>query len=418
MTETPLLGRLRLARDAAAGGPSPAWHKFCDTAYRDAVMAIEQPERAIAVSFQVPPEIPAALGLCPIAHELVSAAAAVPASRSALAAAAVDVAPGATTCEYQRMLWGLVAAGWIVNPRAFVATTLPCDDAWKMYEVAAARLHRPFFLIEAPGTPARPAGEAAVRSYVARQLAACAQRLGRVTGTRLTAGGVARAVEFSNRALAAHRRVDRLRQERPGILPAPRALRYFTLNARLGTLEAAQTLEALTNELTAPAPRGPAGALAPGAPRKRLLWVGVLPPFLPAVTADLEERYAVTVVYEESSAFEGAPLSAKSFFSDLAARTLAQHCCGPAARRAATLMRLARRFSADGVVQFSYPRCQAPLGSGAFIAAACKRMGIPFTEVTVELIDPSPYGAGRVGAQLEAFMPRVGARQKPRDAAG
>jgi benzoyl-CoA reductase/2-hydroxyglutaryl-CoA dehydratase subunit BcrC/BadD/HgdB len=409
--ETPLVQRLRLLRDAAASSGSRAWKGLCDSAYRDVTELCGRPDAVVALTFYVPPEIPAALGLIPVGHEfLAAAAAAIPAARPVLAAAAYDLAPATVTCGYQRMFWGLIASGWIPSPRAFLAATLPCDDAWKMFEVAAARLHRPFQLIEIPGAPGHASSEARARAYVARQLATCAARLGAATGTRLAPEAVARTVELSNRALTALRRVDRLRQERPGILPAPQALRYFTLHAKLGTPEAAEVFETLAEELNAPTPSGPAGLLAPGTPRKRVLWLGMPPLFMPALTAELEERYAVSVVYEEPSAFEGGPLAVKSFFDDLAARLLAQPGVGPPSRRAAALVRLARRFSADGVVHFSYPQCRALLGSAGYVAAACRRAGIPFAEVTGEVIDPGSHDAGRMCAQLEAFMARIGAR--------
>ena len=416
MPETPLLQRLRLVRDLAAGGGSRAWARYAAMSWEDAQGLVERPERYVAMTFHLPPEIPAALGLVPNPHEpLAGAAASLPAARELLAQAAGELPGQTAVCGYQRLFWGLLASGWLPPPVAFAASTFACDDVWKMYEAAAARWGRPFLGLDAPAV-AGPGG----RALVVEGLRAVAEGLAALTGTSLTDEGVARAVRLSNRALAAKLRVDRARRLRPEALESALALRYFTLYAKMGTPAAAEVLEALAEEAEGRA-AGAAGAGAAGAGAdaaagaaadRRLLWLGLVPLHRPAFTAELERRYRVTVVYEELSWFAWRRLREHHFFDDLACRVLALHYLGRASRRAEAALALARRFRADGVVHFSYAGCRTlPPGAG-FIAAACRAAGLPFCEVWGDVADPAAYDAARVESQLQAFMEMIGAARR------
>ncbi|MCL6450194.1 MAG: 2-hydroxyacyl-CoA dehydratase family protein [Acetobacteraceae bacterium] len=403
--EGPLLQRLRLMAGVSAGA-SGAQAAYFESLYADILQACSDPRGYLAATFYVPSEVPAALGISWLCSEpVVGAAASLPDAPAALSDSVrlLDLPPG--LCGYQRLFLGLIARGLLPPPRAFAAASSMCDDAWKMYEVAAWRLRRPFFLLDVPHLP----GPEATR-YLAHQLRRLAEFLASTFGCRLRRDRVEEAVTLSNRALHQKRRLDRARRLRPGAVDSAFGLRLFTLYCGFGGRRCLEVYRRLNSELAALPQQYPRGVQGP---ELRLIWLGLMPLFIPSLTRYLERKWRVKVVYEELGGFDWPELDAEELFERLADKLWAQPFLGPARARAQAAAQMAQEFAADAAIHLSYPGCRALPPAVPELRSALAAVGVPLLDVSAEVVDRSRYSAAATLLALDAFMEQVGARPRP-----
>lgn len=280
-----------------------------------------------------------------------------------------------------------------------------CDAKKKTWDILAK--NGGFHVLEVPhrkGPVDRELWRAEVAGFRAR--------LEGLTGRALEAGKLAGAVRLMNRK---RRALARLNAFRAAAKPPLRGLdALVVMQGALvdDPLRFTERLEALNDELEGRVRRG-VGVAAPGA--KRLMVSGC-----PSVMGNwklhhLLEAAGAVVVCDETctgTRYFSAEVEETSDGLDGQLAALADRylkiecsCFSPNEERLATVVRLAREYRVDGVVQYVLQYCHTYNLEAVSVAGALKEAGVPALKIVT---DYSEEDAGQLRTRIEAFLEGLG----------
>ena len=357
----------------------------------------EHPERVVWTSICLPSELIWGLGLTPFLPEVAAVVAAgLGLGARSLAEAAAGGCPP-DLCTVHRGAFGLEREGLMPPAAAYVATSHLCSVAGMMLAAEAWRQHKPFVLIDVPGS-----ADADAVDYVERQLEALIPRLEEATGARFDPDRLRVAIRRSNEARALAVEFHALRAARPAPIRGGQALGTVGLMAwLLGHPDGAAHFRAWRDYA--------AGRIARHDPEQpaqkvRLLWLHVGPHSGNTIVPHLEDHLGAVIAFEEHSHIWWEPLDEAHPLRALAARLVTQPQEGPIGRRLELVLDLVARYGCDGVVHFSHWGCRQTSGALSVLRDGLRREGIPLLDLDGDCLDPTNTPAGPLRTRIDAFV--------------
>lgn len=388
----------RLLRAAARRTQFPleATRQMTLYALRQTERAFLEPASVVWTSAFFPTEIVHALGLTVFSPEV---AAALLASLG-LAGACLDVAERAwyarDLCSFHRCAIGATLKGYFPPPRALLAAGHLCDSAPKTFEAVSRLTGARMFFLDVPRDTSREA-----QAYVAAQLRDIARELAVLFGVKWDTGRLVQAIETSEKFRRAAVAANQARQAVCNVRGSHMLNYIYLLFVGQGDPEAAEIYATLAREMVA------GGEPAPKETRPRLLWLHLKPYYDPFLVDYLEVERGVSIVFEEMNHVYWPPLDDGEPFNALARKVLAHHAYRTTAERAAVLVKLARYYRVDGVVQFAHWGCRATSGTVNLLMKLLRREGLPFLALDGDCIDRRDYAPEQLRTRLDAFLELV-----------
>jgi benzoyl-CoA reductase/2-hydroxyglutaryl-CoA dehydratase subunit BcrC/BadD/HgdB len=276
-----------------------------------------------------------------------------------------------------------------------------CDGKKKAYELFGQ--YAPLYVMELPHMKGA-ASKALWRSEIDRLVS----ELERVSGRELTAASLARGIREVNRKRRALQRLNQTRKSRPVPISGRDALLAVQVAFYDDVLRFSEKVEELAEELEGRVRAG-FGVAAANAPR--ILLTGS-PMSIPNWKIhDLLERAGAVVVAEEmctgSRYYEDLVPedrdSVASMLDGIADRYLGLNCAcfTPNGGRVADILRMAKEFNADGIVNASLQYCGPYQVEATLVDRAAKGAGIPILRIDT---DYSREDVGQLSTRVEAFL--------------
>lgn len=291
-------------------------------------------------------------------------------------------------CSYQSGFDYLLSNLGMPQPDGFVALSYACDDAWAYCSFASKKYSAPFFFVDAPNS-VEAFGDHLRELY--KKLKSKYRKV----------KSIEEVVEVSNQTIELKAKIDRLRFDNPGILDSMDAFRLFTVYNDLGSMQALDIMKNLWEKMlkvreTYILPKG-----------LKILWMGVIPLFYNRIVADMEKRYGCKVVFEELFDFNGNMLSVSNFFNDLAVRIMTSSYFS-VKNRLETNERYINAMRVDGVLHFSQRNCKSLPSMVPILRRNMLEAGIPFVEVSGDVIEPEYFRVDSFWSMLDAFFENFG----------
>nr|MDO8117463.1 2-hydroxyacyl-CoA dehydratase family protein [Candidatus Sigynarchaeota archaeon] len=144
----------------------------------------------------------------------------------------------------------------------------------------------------------------------------------------------------------------------------------------------------------------------PGMPdeRHRLLWVQNRVQFKTDLLEVLERDYYANVVIDELNYVYWDEMEPSNPLWSLAKRQIMHPLAGTAERRINFLLKMAREFHVDGVINPAHWGCRQSGGARSLFKDAFQEVGIPILHLDVDCVDERNYSKAQVLTRLEAFM--------------
>jgi benzoyl-CoA reductase/2-hydroxyglutaryl-CoA dehydratase subunit BcrC/BadD/HgdB len=279
-----------------------------------------------------------------------------------------------------------------------------CDGKKKMYELLGEMA--PLFVMELPHMK-RPEDRALWRAEIER----LAAKLAEVSGRTLTAENLAEAIKEVNDKRRALQRLNATRKASPVPISGKDALLAVQVAFYDDVPRFTTMVNKIADELEA---RVAAGEGAAPAAAPRVLVTGT-PMSIPNWKVyDVIEKAGGVVVAEEmctgsryySKLVDEVPADLPGMIDALADRYLDINCAcfTPNSSRMDDVIRLAREYKADGIVQCNLQFCAPYQIEATLVARAAQEAGIPTLRIDT---DYSAGDAGQLATRVEAFLEMI-----------
>jgi benzoyl-CoA reductase/2-hydroxyglutaryl-CoA dehydratase subunit BcrC/BadD/HgdB len=121
-----------------------------------------------------------------------------------------------------------------------------------------------------------------------------------------------------------------------------------------------------------------------------------------------------TVVMDELNDVLWEPIDPADPYPGMARRILSTPLAWPIAKRAENIVRLARAYRVDGVINPCHFGCRQSTGARGLITRALREAGLPVLNLEVDCVDPRSFSAGQLQTRVEAFLELLDANPPPR----
>lgn len=356
---------------------------------------------AVVTSIWLPSEPFLALGTNPVCAEALAGFVAAAKSEAGFAAEAEACGIPPTYCSYHRVLLGMAASNVLESPRMLASCSVACDANNLTFKALSRYWGTPHFYVDVP----YETDEASIR-YVADQLREMTHQAEEVFGRRLDEEALRACVDRTNRTLDNLQRALPLRRGR--YLASDMGLEMQEALAEhlwLGTPDTLAMSEQQLDDF----------AHADSYQGLNLVWAHTPPFFLDSLKRLLNQSQEAQIVasdmlYDQVLP-EGRAFGADQPFESMAERLV--RCCfnGPADRRAARLLELARATAADGAVVFCHWGCKETAGAAQLISSTLEEAGFPTLVLDGDGCDRSNDMEGQMSTRLTAFLEMLRARR-------
>ena len=299
----------------------------------------------------------------------------------------------ADLCSFHRVILGASSEGFLPRPDFLVSTSCPCDSAPLSFSCLAGLYGAEYLAVDVPMNDPL----AADTDLLAVQLEEIFARVSGPVGGGMD--GMRTAIELSNEAGQYARQVEELRRGTPCPMSGWDALGQLAVVYSMpGTKACVDFYRRLASELG-----DGSNSRAPANQEHRLLWMHIKP-YFPTDLPDLLEEKGAVIVAEEYSRWFWQEMDPDRPFESLARKILSHPSVGPAARRAESMVRLARDYRVDGAVHFSHRGCRQSGGCARQVRDELTAAGIRTLILDGECLDSREHNEGQTRTRLEAFL--------------
>lgn len=299
-------------------------------------------------------------------------------------------------CSYHRTVIGAAMERLLPPPDVLVGATFPCMGGVKALKRVGELYDVPVFVINVPYDDSPESVE-----YLVGQYKAMIDHVAEATGRKLDQGRLKRAMELTNEARRYLLEVEELAKRVPSPV-GPNDLKNFIINVLLlGTPAGVEVARAFRDELRDRVERGAAGL--PNE-RYRLLWIQNRIQFRTSLLDELARRHGANVVVDELNHVYWGEMDPDDPLRSIAVRAVTHPLVGPARRRVEVLLKLAREYRVDGVVNPSHWGCRQNGGARGLFKEALQAAGVPYVNLDVDCVDERNYSEAQLLTRLEAFL--------------
>jgi benzoyl-CoA reductase/2-hydroxyglutaryl-CoA dehydratase subunit BcrC/BadD/HgdB len=311
-------------------------------------------------------------------------------------------------CSYARCVLGStfgekdLPEGGLPKPDFLVASTGACDTHFKWFQVASKRLNRPFFLLDIPyDTTGSELKDYQVEHYAA-QLEGLISFLEQQTGSPFDINRLKAVERLSDHTSKLWMEIQDYRKAIPTPMGARDAFSaIFFLLCIPGSEMAIEFYGRLRDELKELV-ENEIGVIEDE--RYRLIWDN-LPMWFNLKFFDYLNSLGAVIVAETFSHVWAGNLDVSKPLESLARKYLPNFANAVVERRIDLLLRLVKRWSADGVVFPTNRGCRMmSIGMTVLKDALREKLGIPSLILDVDSSDWRNYNEAQVQAKIETFI--------------
>ncbi len=310
-------------------------------------------------------------------------------------------------CAYHRAVIGAMHGGLMPEPDFLVATTAPCTGGVAAVEHLARHFGKELFVLHVPNrkTPETVA-------FLVEQLRLLADFASAHTGQKLDPERLRQSMILSNQVRELLVEIYDLARA----VPSPARIRDLVsfgivLPLLSGDPVAVEVATAFRDEFRAKVEAGTAGV--PGE-RIRLLWIQNRIQFRNPLEKLLEQEHRAAIVVDELNDVTWGPIDPDDPFPGLAERTMSISLVGPVERRIERLLRMARAYQVDGVINPCHWGCRQGAGPRGLISEALQKQGIPVLNLEVDCVDSRNFSEGQLRTRIDAFLELLASRPRAR----
>jgi hypothetical protein len=293
----------------------------------------------------------------------------------------------ASACSYQKLFGSLLCEGYLPVPAGFAASAFACDDAFLFCAAAAKKYNLPFYFIDIK------------RSSLGDCVIGTAQEFERFTQELKNdfsqIRSLAETMALSNTALAIKKGIDDLRLSVPGLLDSRDCLKLFPIYNDLGRSCAIKALSLMEKAAVQKA----ADYKQPRC--KKILWCGLVPLYYNKLIFDIEQRYSCRIVFEELFDI-GRPFSGNGY--EALAERLADCVYFTPQNRQKLIFYCCSKAKIDGIICLSQRNCKFLDSLKLPILEYYYKNGIPFVELSCDVIDKTLFNEDKIFSTLDAFF--------------
>lgn len=314
---------------------------------------------------------------------------------------ASDVPP--TMCSFHRVLIGLAKSDFIVSmPLLVGSTSVMCDGNVKSFAEAAKEKNVPFIFVDVPYEE----GEDGV-SYVRNQLKDVVRQLEDAASVKFDSERFGGVVLNINRSFGLARRLYELRRtSRSNISRGFETANFiFPMHFLLGSEALPGILDAKCTDLREGKRHNRFfGSLYYGKAVKRIMWLHVVPQYDTPMWGIVDNGVNTRMVCDEYSALHFEDYDLKDPLGSIAKRLVNHPSNGPLERRIRHILKVARDFAVDGIIQYSSWGCHQSSGNVMALGRAIEGAGYKFLNLNGDAVDPRNASFEQMRTRIEAFL--------------
>jgi len=279
-----------------------------------------------------------------------------------------------------------------------------CDGKKKMFEILNE--YQPVYVMEVPNKKTEKS-----RALWLAEVKAFKDRMEKLTGNKITAAKLEKAIEQVNARRKALQRLYNLRKAVPSPISGKDALLATQVSFYDDIVRDTQMLNALDDELEKRVKAGE-GVFPADAPR---IIISGSPMAIPnwKLHHIIESAGAVVVAEESctgtrlfSDLVEKTPVNLDAQIKAIADRYMNIHCAcfTPNEERLDDIARMAKEYRADGVIHYNLQFCHTYATEAVQVEKRLEKEGIPLLRVETDYSDED---AGQLKNRIEAFLEMV-----------
>ena len=355
------------------------------------------------MGFNVPKEIPLALGYLPFYPELA------PTMLAAfdLSADLVEMTEkqfyNMFCCSFHRCSLGAVTQEIWPKPTAILGLSNVCDGQVKLLNLFGDMYGIKSLILEVPAT----SNERNI-DYLEEQLRGIIAPLEDLSGERLTQEKLSETIRISNRLRDTLIQINELRKHSPTPFHGARALNaLYTLIIQIwGLPNAPDILENLVREIEEEERSGNVGE-----EKFRLMLLGGIPTYKTDLFNWLERDMGANIVMSELTDVTWDEMDEQDPYRDLARKIILHPVSGTNEKRVEWAFKIAKDYAIDGAVHISHWGCRQTSGGVGVLREGLETIGIPLMNLDIDLVDPRSYSSGQTYTRIQAFIEMLGQRR-------
>ncbi len=396
MAEWEYIERLRLALNMPLYGGIKSKKRIWQMNYDDANLAFnDYPFKYLMTGMFIPSELIATFDYPFIPTEPLAVSVGMMNYHKGLLERMESRYDGMQLCSAIEIMLGMFEEGLIPPPGAVVFSSYMCEDAQKMYGTIARRYNCPSYFLDIPFNVDNPSA----LNYVTEQLFELGQFLEEYTGCKMNPDRFRQVIKNSNEANRVRKEVLELRAQYQ-VTQVSDVFPIYPLFTKFGREDITEIYREIKQEMVKRIENRQIYRH-----RFRVLWLGMIPLLSNKFMKTLDKNYGISLALEENSIFSlWDKIDEENPWEGLARKTLSYHPLGTVDRRLAAIERFINEYKIDGVIHFSHQGCRVYNGGVSFISAHLKRLGIPFLELSGDILDSRNFNEESYHLRMEAFV--------------
>jgi len=356
------------------------------------------------MGFNVPREIPLALGYLPFYPELAPAMLAAFDMSAGLVETAEKRYLNMFCCSFHRCSLGAVTEGIWPKPTAFLGLSNVCDGQVKLFDLFGDTYGIKPQILDVPSIVNKTNVD-----YLERQLRDIVAPLEELSGRELTREGLAEAIGISNRLRQGLIRISELRKHAPSPFHGAKALNaLYTLVVQLWGLPGTpEIIDHLADEIEEKIQKGDLEE-----EKFRILLLGAFPTYKTELFNWLEKEMGANIVMSELTDVTCENIDKQNPFRGLARKIMDHPQCGLNNGRIEWALKVADDYNIDGVIHISHWGCRQTSGGVGVLRESFEDIGIPLMNLDMDLVDPRSYSAGQIYTRIQGFTEMLSQRKE------
>lgn len=356
--------------------------------------AFKNPEKCVFIDSGVPSEMILAAGLIPIMIEIIPTLLKNVNQQDEVILSADRLFFNTGTCSFSRFALPAFEAGHIPIPRAFVSTTV-CNDMCNNIAMLANKYNVKHFCIDIPYDNSEKS-----ISYLSAQYEALFDFLQDVSGTEAKPELIREVLTDSEKSLIYMKSALEMRKNKPALLYGGPMLKFRNINFLRGSKETLEILREFYEMMTF---RMKNNVTPVSNEKVRILWNGSSPVFAGDFFKKIEQEFGAVIVADPMCCFSYLDnyVDDENVFYNLAKIMLNNSLSH---NNSKVLIEKAREYQVDGVIHFGQLNCNVINSKNWILKNDMKEAGIPFLELTCDLVDKRNFGVEQLYTRIEAFI--------------
>lgn len=356
--------------------------------------AFKHPEKCVFIDSGVPSEMIFATGLIPVMIEIIPTLLKNVNEQDEVILSADKFFFNTGTCSFSRFALPAFEKGHIPIPKAFVSTTV-CNDMCNNIAMLANKYSVKHFCIDIP----YDSSEESV-SYLATQYEKMFKFLKDISDIKPDSEFIHQVLKDSEESLMYMKDALEMRKNKPALLYGGPMLKFRNINFLRGSKETLGVLKEFYEMMNFRKQNN----ITPVSNEKvRILWDGSSPIFAGDFFRKIEQEFGAIIVADPMCCFTYLDnyKDDQNVFYNLSKIMLNNSLSH---NNSKIIIEKAKEYKVDGVIHFGQQNCNVINSKNWILKNDMKEAGIPYLELTCDLVDKRNFGVEQLYTRIEAFV--------------